>query len=645
MEYLSLKEVETRIDKNYSCVKELEQLVSSQNTDGENLELIVLIGMMYTMYITGVYSSSTLERRIAEIGKKIKFYPSDKPKDGKILIVMSQCGVTGGHTVLVHNWIKWDDMNQYSIVFTDRMGFTIPGFVKDVVQESGGKITYLSGTYMEKAKELLELSQNFQRILLFTDMFDIIPVLAYSNERWKTPVYFYNHADFRFSYGFSVSDLVLNLMEFDVDKTIRYRGIDKKNSIYLQFPGQSRFDAKRADSNRDTDKKIIKQKYGVKEDEKLIVSMGDDFKFNHVIGYEFDTYVADVLKRSSVESSFLIIGADKTKEKWICLKERTHGRGRALGRLPRDEAEQLISAADLYIISFPMGAAGRVDAEKANVPWLRLDIYGRAAEKKDIRVSMSINELVEKTLDVLEGNGNRYLPTADTEIWTKQKWKRKWEEIYAHVTDHDMQIFNPRRHIEKQEIINCQLMQERAADSIAGYIIEHHLRDDMKKELFRLDRKYDMGIIYAYTDYLEQHCQNSTGIQNEYVRLANKHLQLYLTSLRWIEIKQQGMRIEQYLFRQGYHTTAIYGMSYMGEILMKELSVGPIKVLYGIDRNAEKIQAQVKIYKPSDALEEVDVILNTTTISNSELLKEINADNVKMICLSELFEIMYSGEV
>ena len=77
---------------------------------------------------------------------------------------------------------------------------------------------------MQKAEKLANLSEEFERIILFTHMNDIIPILAYSNPGWKIPIYFYNHADFRFSYGFRISDAVLNLGQFDVDKSIRYRG-------------------------------------------------------------------------------------------------------------------------------------------------------------------------------------------------------------------------------------------------------------------------------------------------------------------------------------------------------------------------------------------------------------------------------------
>lgn len=639
MEYLSLESVMNRINENYDCMKELEQLVSIPTTIDERLEVISLIGKMYAEYVTGVYASSILEKQLLEDGQGIEFSSSNEPEDKHILIVMSECAEVGGHTALVHNWIEWDDENQYSIVFTNMNISYIPEFLKKVVKKSGGELTCLSGSYMEKALKLLEISKSFQRVLLFTHMEDIIPVLAYENKNWKIPVYFYNHADFRFSFGFSVSDVVLNMCEFDVDKTIRFRGIDKRNSIYLQFPGRGQLD----EGREKLDKKIIRsnleRKYGIEKDEKLIVSMGEDFKYESIIGFEFDAYIEEIFKRSSVEISFLIIGADKEKEKWIHLKKKTGGKAQALGILPRSEAVQIISAADLYIVSFPMAASGMADAEQANVPCLFLDIYGRGVKTEDIRVSKCVEELIVKTLDILDGNENKYLQNIDMSM--RYEWKKKWHAICDNVTRHELHLFHPQRLIEKQEYVNCQLMQRRAAQKICIYIDSHHLNERIKKELFRIDQKYNMGISSNYIDELERKCHDLSDLCAGYLRLSNKHLQLYLTLIKWMDLKRDGSRIDEYLHEQGYYTVAIYGMSYMGNILLKELKDSLVNVMYGIDRDAEHISSEILIFKPSDVLEKVDIILNTTTIDNSKILEEMNTNSMKMLQLDDLLDVIH----
>lgn len=556
---------------------------------------------------------------------------------------MSACGVTGGHTVLVHNWIKWDNENSYSIVFTNMDDCQTPDFIKNIVQASGGELTYLSGSYMEKASKLLELSERFQRVILFTHMEDIVPVLAYSNKYWKIPVYFYNHADFKFSYGFSISDIVLNLNEFDVDKTIRFRGINEKRSIYLQFPGYGQMDRKRKILDRLKIRTIIEEKYGLKKNEKLIVSMGSDFKYDNIIGYEFDSYVEAVLNQYGKKCCFLIIGADKEKNKWIQLNVRTKGKAKALGVLPRNEAEQIISVADLFIVSFPMAACGQRDAECAGVPWLRLNIYGRGVREGDIRYADSVEELIDKTLDILNGNEKKYLAARNIDVWTKKKWKEKWDEVCKNITRHGVHPFYPQRLLEKQEYVNCQLMQEEGAKSVCDYIYKQNISSKLREGLFGLDKKYGMGIIYRYALYLDERCRNfekmstelekNSEIQSQY---SNKHLQLYLTALKWIEVKQKGKRIDEYLRKQGYQIVAIYGMSYMGKCLLNDLEDDYVHVAYGIDKNAEHLHCGIIMYTPLDNLKKVDLIINTTMIDNAEILKSMKTNNMKMIRLDKI---------
>lgn len=635
MEYSS-EEVKKRIDQNYACIKEAEKMIPLQNNNEKKLLLISLVGKMYSEYITGVYASRILEDQIIAIGRELVFKPDSMPDKNRILIVMSEAAMTGGHTVLVNNWVRWDDMNQYSLVFTNMYEPAIPMFIREAIKNSGGKISCLLGGYEERALKLLEISQHFERVLLFTHMEDVVPVLAYSNKNWKIPVYFYNHADFRFSYGFSVSDIVLNLFEFDVNKTIEYRGVPPMDSILFPFPGQGKLDEIRCQSDKSIIKEKIYEKYGIEEGEKLLVSMGYDFKYENILGYEFDSYVREVLKRSSTKTHFLIIGADKEKEKWINLEKSTQGRGRALGILPRKEAEEIISAADGYIVSFPMLASGRAIAEAAGVPYLCLNIIGRGVRANDVRVANSIMELVEKTLDILNGNHEMYLNVDWEENWSKEKWKRELKDLYSRVNKHKIHAFYPQRKIGKQEYVNCQLMQKQASQEFYTYMSQCALDEKTIKEIYKIDRKYDMGIIYRHIDYLN----SELNVNHQY---SEKHLQLYLTAINWLHIKQKGKKIDQYLCGKGWHNIAIYGMSYMGKCLAEELLDSSVNLVYGIDKKADRLSSVIPIFPPSYILEKVDLIINTTTIENSVIQKEMIEPCIKMIRLDVLLQELETG--
>ena len=145
-----------------------------------------------------------------------------------------------------------------------------------------------------------------------------------------------------------------------------------------------------------------------------------------------------------------------------------------------------------------------------------------------------------------------------------------------------------------------------------------------------LDQKYDMDIFKK--DIYESY--------NEKMALSDKHLKLYLTAIRWISVKQKGKKIGKYLRKKGYHTIAIYGMSYMGQRLVKELDDGFVEVCYGIDRDVKKKHSEIKIYHPTDERKPVDIIVNTTNFENSKILEGMKDQQAKMLSLDAILEEM-----
>lgn len=80
---------------------------------------------------------------------------------------------------------------------------------------------------------------------------------------------------------------------------------------------------------------------------------------------------------------------------------------------------------------------------------------------------------------------------------------------------------------------------------------------------------------------------------------------------QWMQLRKEGKTVAGYLKENGYQSVAIYGMHYLGESLLDELKDSDIKVEYAIDRNAEKIYADIEVKNPEDSLPEVDVIIVT----------------------------------
>lgn len=657
LKYKDLSDVEERINKNHKFIKELEKLISDQISDIEKLDLITLIGQFYSVYVTGIYASLELENEIIKIGQSITFEKKREPKKNHILIVMTESGAVGGHSVLVNNWMRWDVENSYSVAFTNQNYEDVVDFIKISVESSCGKIFCLEGDYISKTKKLMDISQDFQKVLLFTHMYDVVPVLAYGNNRWEIPVLFYNHADFRFSFGFSIADRILELSPYDQDKTERFRGVPKGQSIVVQFPNGGKIvespDKQKINKrllNKKELKHLLAEKYGFNENEKLIVSAGADFKYENILGYEFNKFVNVLLDKYNYKANFLIIGADKEKEKWKKLYNVTGGRGRALGVLPRQEMEDLIAVADLYIVSFPMAASGAMVAKKSEVPYLALFIIERGIEAYGENAARSIDELLNKSLDILNGNGSNYLTKKEYYV-NQAEWCSQWKKVLEDANEHSITQISPHRYIETQEYVNCQLMQDTASDNMARYLYSNEYSQQVQEHLFYLDKTYGMNIYNKLEILKKDIALNSANIALNRANIAlnsaryysDKHLKLYLLALKWIQLKQAGKHIENYLLDKGYSAIAIYGMSYMGTTLLSDIDQNMIDIRYGIDAKADKITASIPVFFPKDELPEADVIINTTTLDNEVIREGLKNKDFELLSFGQVIGELLEG--
>lgn len=92
---------------------------------------------------------------------------------------------------------------------------------------------------------------------------------------------------------------------------------------------------------------------------------------------------------------------------------------------------------------------------------------------------------------------------------------------------------------------------------------------------------------------------------------SNKHLEMIKLYDKWFATKQEGKSVADYLKKEDIKTVAIYGMSFIGQRLYEELRNTGIEVAYGIDRNCDRIYADIDIVTPEDELKEVDAIIVT----------------------------------
>ena len=127
-----------------------------------------------------------------------------------------------------------------------------------------------------------------------------------------------------------------------------------------------------------------------------------------------------------------------------------------------------------------------------------------------------------------------------------------------------------------------------------------------KGKKYLLSSLFGLGIISVSCIWIQQGCIN------RWKKQANKDRGLFLLMNQWVNLKQDEKRIENYFIHNKLKRIAIYGMSYVGKRLVKELKDTEVEVIYGIDRDAANIYSEIELVTIDADLKEVDAVVVTS---------------------------------
>jgi lactate dehydrogenase-like 2-hydroxyacid dehydrogenase len=81
--------------------------------------------------------------------------------------------------------------------------------------------------------------------------------------------------------------------------------------------------------------------------------------------------------------------------------------------------------------------------------------------------------------------------------------------------------------------------------------------------------------------------------------------------LMWLQDYQDGRRVVDFFRKNDYKSVAIYGFGDLGATLASELEGTDVEVEYVIDRAADFVYTELKVFRPEDSLPDVDVVVVT----------------------------------
>lgn len=107
----------------------------------------------------------------------------------------------------------------------------------------------------------------------------------------------------------------------------------------------------------------------------------------------------------------------------------------------------------------------------------------------------------------------------------------------------------------------------------------------------------------------------------------------------WLYIKEHNLDFSNYFIKYNYNTIAIYGMGKLGMHLFHELNKGDIQVSFGIDKNSEDCDCEIKVYALNQQMPKVDAVVITVIDQYAEIGRLLSKKlNCAMVTIEEIIQ-------
>lgn len=198
---------------------------------------------------------------------------------------------------------------------------------------------------------------------------------------------------------------------------------------------------------------------------------------------------------------------------------------------------------------------------------------------------------------------------------------------------HKGQRITHQRVVAKEELVNCQLMQERANYTVKEMLKQRKLTPLIANKLFEICEKYDLDFMPDSFVIEEWNMQQKRLSMAEYVN-------------KWLQLKLKRISLAEYLQAMNIYKVAIYGMGQMGLNLYEELKNTDVKVECFIDRNANRLESPISIIGTDQIPVQSQCIINTAFLGVEQLRKSYTSlpENYEILSLFEILDDVYRGK-
>ncbi|WP_181701980.1 glycosyltransferase [Chthonobacter albigriseus] len=276
-------------------------------------------------------------------------HPVETSRPRRILHVLSEAKLPGGHTRAIQRLIEADSQSVHSLAVTQQL-VPFPKELKQTIHGSGGRIHFLDrwSKLIGTARKLADLAAVHDIIVLSPHPHDIVPILAFAGNPSCPPLIHFNHADHVFWLGAGVADVIWNFRRSGLALASARRGIEPHRAGLLPLP--LRLDER---SGRAPSKQDARRKLGLPDDAVVALTVASAYKLKpHDQANYFDLHRP--LLDACPALRILLVGPSPDAQIFRDLTAFSGGRIRCEG-IHMDLADHL-AAADLYLDSTPFAS-------------------------------------------------------------------------------------------------------------------------------------------------------------------------------------------------------------------------------------------------------------------------------------------------
>jgi len=321
------------------------------------LEAIARISNWAFFHHPGRFADGAVENFALECGRRLgggrrnqaALFPLGRRRASRTLHLATGLTNVGGNSRVLVKWVQRDRSADHVIVLTDQRE-AIPPFLQDSITSSGNHCVCLptSDSVEERAASVRYFSRLCDRVIIYTNPHDTVPVLAFAREDGP-PVAMFNHAHFWFTLGSTVSDVIINTLEYFRRISERHRFARATTLIRGPFGLQPL-------QGNPIDKEAARRALSLPENAIVLMSIGHAHYFRPMVGYDFFRTASTILDRLS-DAYLIIVGVEKGNPlvpDYLSVNPRLRLMGKVENPITHYEAS------DICLESFPFPSLGAV---------------------------------------------------------------------------------------------------------------------------------------------------------------------------------------------------------------------------------------------------------------------------------------------